>query len=76
MFEMSWNVIKNRKDMPKKSMNVLYMTDTGYCFTGYWNAHERRLYHYNSENGKVIPIKRSIREIVAWFSIDDIYMFD
>lgn len=75
MFEMSWNVIESRKDMPKKSMNVLYMTDTGYYFTGYWNAHEKRLYHHNCENGKVISVKRSIKGIVAWFPIDDIYMF-
>lgn len=76
MFEMSWNVVKNRKDMPKKSQRIVYMTDTGYCFTGYWNAHEKRLYHWNFGDGKVVTLKRSIRDVVAWFSIDEIYMFE
>lgn len=70
-----WVEIKEgRKSMPKKSQEILYRTDTGYTFVGYWNAHEKAVYHYNVDfnSGKVVPhrVKR-FRSIVAWTDIPE-----
>lgn len=70
-----WVEIRNgRKDMPKKSQEILYRTDTGYTFVGYWNAHEKAVYHYNVDfnEGKIVSCRlKRFRSIVAWTNIPE-----
>ena len=63
-----WNEINNRKDMPKRSQMILYMTDMGHVFVGYWNAHEKALYHHNLdfEKHKLVTVRIGLKGIVAW----------
>lgn len=63
-----WHKINNRKDMPKRFQMILYITDMGHIFVGYWNAHEKALYHHNLnfEEHKLVPVRRGLKGVIAW----------
>lgn len=65
---------EGRRSMPKKSQEIIYRTDTGFTFVGFWNAHEKAIYHYNVdfESGKVVPVRiKRFRTVVAWTYIPE-----
>lgn len=64
-----WTKVKNRKDMPCKSQDIMYMTEDGNVFSGYWNAHEKALYaKYDSEwaEDKFSLCRRGVKGVCAW----------
>lgn len=64
-----WTKVKNRKDMPRRSQDIMYMTEDGNVFSGYWNAHEKALYSKFDRSwceSKVMFSGRGVKGVCAW----------
>jgi len=39
-----WHVVRTLKDMPGTTREILFKSDTGYNYIGWWDAHKRQLF--------------------------------
>ena len=67
-----WHEVKNaRKDMPHNREQIIYRTDLGWNFTGWYNPHTRKLYRYSVRKGggKVDGVEERLAGVVAWIEM-------
>ncbi len=45
-----WHEVRTKKDMPRRSGDILFISDMGWKYIGYWDAHKRELSVYAIRN--------------------------
>lgn len=68
-----WHIVNSKKDMPRKSGDIIIVSDMGWRHIAYWDAHRRELSvyalrnHYDATwNRRVLDGKVDSYPLVPW----------